>query len=53
VLGVDSSKLFLRRGPPAADVADLQVDETRDASADALAAALGDKDGFHVRRYRA
>ncbi|CAK9780873.1 Acylphosphatase [Cutaneotrichosporon oleaginosum] len=45
-------KLFLRRGPPAAKVADLHVEETKDASPDAVAAALGDKDGFHVRKYR-
>ncbi|BEI93218.1 uncharacterized protein CcaverHIS019_0508460 [Cutaneotrichosporon cavernicola] len=45
-------KAFLRHGPPAAKVAGLQVDETCDASPDTIAATLGDKDGFHVRRYR-
>ncbi|BEI85387.1 hypothetical protein CcaverHIS002_0507880 [Cutaneotrichosporon cavernicola] len=48
----DISKAFLRHGPPAAKVAGLQVDETCDASPDTIAATLGDKDGFHVRRYR-
>ncbi|GMK55419.1 hypothetical protein CspeluHIS016_0204750 [Cutaneotrichosporon spelunceum] len=46
-------KVFLSRGPPAARVTDVHVDETCDPSPGAVTAMLGEQDGFHVRRYRA